>query len=352
MAKPLQIKEKIPVGILGATGSVGQKFVQLFSNHPWFEVVVLAASHRSAGKPYGKVVNWIQNTPLPDSIAKLTVQDTASELPVNVLFSALDAKVAQEVEQRFARQGKVVISNARNHRFHPQVPLLIPEVNPQHLATLEKQSFGGGKIVTNPNCSTTGMVVALKPLMDAFGIEKILVVTMQALSGAGYPGVSSLDALDNVIPYISGEEEKMEREPKKLLGQWDGQQFTEAPLVISASCNRVPVLEGHLESVSVKLSQKATAEEIKEVWRNFRALPQELNLPSAPKQPIHYFEDPKLPQPRLQRDLEKGMAVSVGRLRPCAILDYKFTVLSHNTIRGAAGGAILNAELMAAQGLI
>ncbi len=345
-------RTKIPVGILGATGSVGQKFVQLLSGHPWFEVKVLAASHRSAGKPYRDVVNWLQNTPLPDEIGNLIVQSANADLPVQVLFSALDAKVAETVEKTFADKGHIVISNARNHRFHPQVPLLIPEVNPDHLDALKTQPFGQGKIVTNPNCSTTGMVIALKPLMDAFGLEKIHVVTMQALSGAGYPGVSSLDALDNVIPYISGEEEKMEREPKKLLGRWDGEHFVEAPLTISASCNRVPVLEGHLESVSVKLAKPVNKEAVREAWLNFKSIPQKLNLPSAPSRPIHYFEQEHLPQPRLQRNLENGMAVSVGRLRSCAILDYKFTVLSHNTIRGAAGGAILNAELMVAKGMI
>ncbi len=337
---------------MGATGSVGQKFVQLLSRHPWFEIKVLAASQRSAGKPYRDVVNWIQSTPLPTSAGSLIVQSAASELPVKILFSALDAKVAETVEKKFANQGHIVISNARNHRFHPQVPLLIPEVNPHHLQAIEKQPFNGGKIITNPNCSTTGLVLALTPLNEAFGIKKIHVVTMQALSGAGYPGVSSLDALDNVIPFIPGEEEKMEREPKKLLGQWDGSRFRDAPLTISASCNRVPVLEGHLESVSVKLAEPAEQAEIIDAWRNFRAVPQELSLPSAPMQPVHYFEEENLPQPRLQRDLEKGMAVSVGRLRSCAILDYKFVVLSHNTIRGAAGGAILNAELLVALGYL
>ncbi len=350
MQTKFEPKEKIAVGILGATGSVGQKFVQLLSNHPWFEVEVVAASHRSAGKRYRDAVNWVQSEPLPEAIANLPVHDSESDLPVKVLFSALDAGVAETVEQHFARKGHIIISNARNHRFHAQVPLLIPEVNPEHLKALESQAFNGGKIVTNPNCSTTGLVMALKPLMDAFGLEKVHVVTMQALSGAGYPGVSSLDALDNVIPYIAGEEEKMEREPKKLLGRWDGQRFQEAPLVISASCNRVPVLEGHLESVSVKLAEAADPEAIIEAWRNFKSLPQQWDLPSAPKQPIHYFPQEHWPQPRLHRNLEHGMAVSVGRLRSCPILDFKFTVLSHNTIRGAAGGAILNAELMAALG--
>ncbi len=352
MATFFKPEKKIPVGILGATGSVGQKFVQLLADHPWFRIAALAASERSQGKRYGDVVNWIQSTPLPPHIAQMPIQATRPGLDVPVVFSALDAQVAEEIERSFAQAGYTVISNAKNHRFHPQVPLLIPEVNPDHLQALNAQPFNGGHIVTNPNCSTTGLVLALKPLADAFGLEKVHVVTMQALSGAGYPGVSSLDALDNVIPYIGGEEEKMESEPRKLLGFWNGQAFEELPLVISASCNRVPVLEGHLESVSVQLKSTATVSEIIEAWRTFKALPQEWALPMAPKYPIHYFEQPHLPQPRLQRDLEKGMAVSVGRLRSCAILDFKFTVLSHNTIRGAAGGAILNAELMVAKGLI
>ena len=344
-------KQKIPVGILGATGSVGQKFIQLLERHPWFEVAALAASERSSGRPYGEAVNWIQSTPLPGKISRMPLQPAKPNLDVPVVFSALDASVAQKIEQEFALKGYTVISNAKNHRFHPQVPLLIPEVNPEHLFAIEKQPFNDGCIVTNPNCSTTGLVISLKPLADVFGLEQVHVVTMQALSGAGYPGVSSLDALDNVVPFIPGEEEKMEKEPKKLLGQWNGTQFLEAPLTISASCNRVPVLEGHLESVSVKLKFPCSEKEIIQAWKSFSALPQQLELPFAPKHPIYYFDRPNLPQPRLQRNLENGMAVSIGRLRPCPILDYKFTLLSHNTIRGAAGGAILNAELMAAQGL-
>ncbi len=340
---------KIPVAVLGATGSVGQKFIQLLDGHPWFEIAVLAASERSAGQAYGEAVNWIQDSPIPGAIAQMKVSLSEPGFKVPLVFSALDASVAGEIEESFARKGYLVISNARNHRFHPRVPLMIPEVNSDHLAALSHQPFGEGGIVTNPNCSTTGMVMALKPLHDGFGLEQVHVVTMQALSGAGYPGVSSLDALDNVVPFISGEEGKMESEPKKLLGRWSGEAFEEQELRISASCHRVPVLDGHMESVSVKLKKRAAAEEIIEAWQKFRALPQELELPSAPRQPLHYFHQNHFPQPRVHRHLEKGMAVSIGRLRPCALLDFKFTVLVHNTIRGAAGGAILNAEMLVAQ---
>ncbi len=344
--------QKIPVAILGATGSVGQKFVELLSNHPWFEIVALTASERSAGQPYGAAVKWIQGTPLSQHLAVSTVRKTEPDLPCRIVFSALDANVAESIEQEFAASGYFVISNARNHRFHPQVPLLIPEVNPDHVQALKIQDFGDGKIITNPNCSTTGLVLALKPLHDRFGVEKVHVVTMQALSGAGFPGVSSLQAIDNIIPFIKNEEEKMEKEPLKLLGAWTGKKFEPASITISASCNRVPVLDGHTESVSVQLKTRVKQEELIAAWEEFRALPQKLKLPSAPRQPVHYFFEEDQPQPRHLRLLEGGMAVSVGRLRPCNILDYKFTVLSHNTIRGAAGGAILNAELLVAQKLL
>ncbi len=345
-------EQKIPVGILGATGSVGQKFIELLTDHPWFEIVALAASQRSAGKPYGQVVKWIQNSPLNRKIGAMIIQPTVPVLPCKIVFSALDAEVAESIERDFAEADYLVISNARNHRFHPQVPLLIPEVNADHLKALGSQSFQKGKIVTNPNCSTMGLTLALKPLMQFFGLTRVHVVTMQALSGAGYPGVSSLQAIDNVIPFIRNEEEKLESEPKKILGSWDGSRFIEAPITISASCNRVPVLDGHLESVSVKLASEASIREIIQAWSTFKSIPQDLKLPSAPEFPIHYFEAEDMPQPRLLRNLEHGMAVSIGRLRPCSILDFKFSVLSHNTIRGAAGAAILNAELMVAKGYL
>lgn len=265
------------------------------------------------------------------------------------VFSGLDASVAGEIETTFAEAGYPVISNSRNHRFSPNVPLLVPDVNSEHIIMLKKQKFGSGFIVTNPNCSTTGLVIALKPLHDHWGVEQVNVVTMQALSGAGYPGVPSLDILDNVIPFIGSEEQKMETETLKILGTIENNSFKYAPIKVSAQCNRVAVINGHLECVNVKLKTKATPNEIIKVWQNYRAEPQQLQLPSAPDPLIYYFENEKYPQPRLHRDLGNGMAVSIGRLRECPLFDYKFVVLSHNTIRGAAGGAILNTEILIAQ---
>lgn len=346
------MNQKIPVAILGATGSVGQKFVELLCEHPWFEIESLTASANSAGKKYGTLVPL----KIPGSeyrkIAEMKVVETVPDLPCRLVFSALDAKVAGEIEKDFAGAGYIVVSNARNHRFDPDVPLLIPEVNHEHLQITANQSWSGGMIVTNPNCSTTGLALALKPLYDSFGIDAVHVVTMQAISGAGYPGLSAMDISENVIPHIGGEEEKMETEPLKILGKFADNQIIPADFKISASCNRVAVIDGHLENVSVRLNKSATSEELIRVWENYTSLPQELNLPSAPGQPIHYFYEPDLPQPRLLRNLENGMVVSIGRLRKCSILDYKFTLLVHNTIRGAAGGAILNAELMAAKNFL
>ncbi|MFQ6608169.1 MAG: aspartate-semialdehyde dehydrogenase [Fidelibacterota bacterium] len=347
-----RFKQWIPVGILGATGSVGQKFVELLADHPWFEITALAASERSAGKRYREVVNWFQTVQLPPVQAEMVVQECVPDLPCRIVFSGLDSSVAGEVEAEFAQAGYVVISNSRNHRMDPDVPLLVPEINADHLNLVKRQSFDGGMIVTNPNCSTIGMVMALKPLLDAFGLEAVNVVTMQALSGAGYAGVSEPVHMDNVIPFISGEEEKMETEPLKILGQLNGSTVEPACVAISAQCNRVPVSDGHLESVSVKLGREVAKEDIVQVWNKFVGDPQELRLPSAPERPLQYFSEDMFPQPKLHRDLEGGMVVSVGRLRPCSLLDYKFSVLSHNTIRGAAGGAILNAELMVEKGLI
>ncbi|MBN2781332.1 MAG: aspartate-semialdehyde dehydrogenase [Candidatus Marinimicrobia bacterium] len=342
--------KKIPVGILGATGSVGQKFIELLQDHPWFTVTALAASERSAGKLYKHAVNWFQQAPLPPRIANMMVSACVPALPCRIVFSGLDAAVAGPIEEAFAEAGYVVISNAKNHRMAETVPLLIPEVNPDHLDLVRKQHYKG-MIVTNPNCSTTGLVMALKPLHDRFGIEKVFVVTHQALSGAGYPGVSSLDIIDNMIPYIGGEEEKMQIEPLKLLGTLEeGGKVDFANIAISAQCNRVAVTNGHMESVSLKFRSTVKKEAVVQAWRDFTAQPQELELPFAPNPPLYYFDDPRYPQPRLHRDLGKGMAVSLGRLRDCSILDVKFTVLSHNTIRGAAGGAILNAELLVKKG--
>jgi aspartate-semialdehyde dehydrogenase len=337
--------QKIQVGILGATGSVGQKFVELLSGHPWFEITAVAASDRSAGKKYSEAVNWFQSSQMPSETANLRVSLCEPDLPCTVVFSALDSGIAGEIEERFARAGYFVFSNSRNHRMDPDVPLLIPEINSSHLELVRSQKFGKGAIITNPNCSTIGLVIALKPLLDAFGINQINVVTLQALSGAGYPGVASLDIIDNVIPMISGEEEKMETEPLKIFGTLEKGKIRFADIKISAQCNRVAVRDGHLECVSIKFKRPAGEQEIISAWKTFQGDPQTLHLPSAPDHPIEYFEEPDYPQPRLHRDAGKGMTVCIGRLRPCALLDYKFVLLSHNTVRGAAGGAILNAEL-------
>lgn len=343
----MQSKKKIPVGILGATGSVGQRFIELLDNHPWFEITAVAASERSAGKPYREAVNWLMPSAIPQRIAEMIVQPCTPNLPCSWVFSGLDSSVAGEIESSFAEAGYVVHSNARNHRMNADVPLLVPEVNSDHLKLLPLQAYPKGKIITNPNCSTIGLVLALKPLLTAFGLEAVHVVTLQAISGAGYPGVASLDIMDNVIPFIKGEEHKMETEPLKILGTYKKNKIDPSQIKISAHCNRVPVNDGHLECVSVKLKTKASKSDIIAAWRSFKGAPQTLQLPMAPLRPIHYFDEETFPQPKLHRNLDKGMAVSIGRLRECSLFDYKFAILSHNTIRGAAGGAILNAELMA-----
>ncbi len=343
--------KKIPVAVLGATGSVGQRFVELLSNHPWFEVAELAASDRSAGKKYSEAVNWIMQTPLQDKFAGMIVKKCEPDLEAKIVFSGLDASVAGEIETAFAEAGYYVISNARNHRFDENVPLIIPEVNHDHLKLLKTQDYKGG-IVTNPNCSTIGLALALKPLHDAFGLEAVNVVTMQAVSGAGYPGIASLDIIDNVVPFIGGEEKKMETEPLKILGNITNDKIEFADFKISAQCNRVAVIDGHTECVQVKLKTKASVDEIIKVWQNYKSLPQQLNLPSAPEHPIVYFYEDKYPQPKIHRNIEKGMATSIGRLREDPLFDYKFVIMSHNTIRGAAGGTILIAELMKEMQLI
>jgi len=345
--------QRIPVGVLGATGSVGQRFIQLLDQHPWFRVAAVTASERSEGKPYGEAARWVQDTALSPEIAALRVLPTEPGPNVPLVFSALDSSVAGPVETAFAESGVMVVSNARNHRMDPDVPLLVPEVNPDHLGLLVHQSFpGGGGIITNPNCSTIGLVMPLRAIHDAFGVERVHVVTLQALSGAGIPGVPSMEILDNVVPFISGEEDKLETEPRKILGALDGARIRDAEVTLSAQCTRVPVLDGHLEMVSVGLAKSASPAEVAEVLAAFRGVPQELGLPSAPRQAIHVLPGADHPQPRLHRDLEGGMAVSVGRIRPCLLLDIRMAVLSHNTIRGAAGGALLCAELAVAQGQI
>ena len=346
------MKNKIEVGVLGATGSVGQKFIQLLNNHPNFMLKEVAASEKSAGKKYSDAVNWTLPEIISDATSKLKVKSVNGSLNSRLLFSALDSSIAGEVEERYAKKGHIVVSNSKNHRWDENVPLLIPEVNPDHLKLIKYQKFNGGAIVTNPNCSTIGLVIALKPVFDSFGISEVNVVTMQALSGAGYPGVSSLDIIDNVIPFISGEEDKLETEPKKILGKFSGRKIDFANIKVSAQTHRVAVKDGHLEAVQIKLKNKATAEEMIEVWNNFFAIPQKLKLHSAPLKLIHYFSEEKYPQPKLHRDIDKGMAVSIGRLRKCNLFDFKFEVLSHNTVRGAAGGSILCAELMLAENYI
>lgn len=342
-------REKIPVAILGATGSVGQQFVSLLANHPWFEIAAVCASERSVGKTYREAVKWILSEPLPAEVADMRVQPCIPGSSANLYFSALDASVAGEIEIACAEAGAVVVSNSSNHRMDPLVPLLVPEVNSDHLQLLKSRSTVKGLIVTNPNCAVVGLVMALKPLVS-FGLEKILVTTLQAVSGAGYPGLPSVDILDNVIPFISNEEDKIETEPLKILGSVKSAGIEFLSCHISAQVNRVPVTDGHLECVSIKLKNKPALQEIKELWRDFKSTPQLLDLPSAPQKPLIYFEEENYPQPRLHRRLENGMAVSLGRLRDCPVLDLKFVLLSHNTVRGAAGGAILNAELLVKEG--
>lgn len=346
--------ERVPVGILGATGAVGQRFVSLLGDHPWFRIAFLGASERSAGRSYGEAVSWIQDRPLPPDLAETTVAscEPPSDPEIPLFFSALDSSVAGELETEFARAGHLVVSNARNHRMDPDVPLLVPEVNPDHLDLLRRQDYGGGGIVTNPNCSTIGLVLALKPLHERFGLETVHVVTLQALSGAGVPGVASLEIADNVIPFISGEEDKLETEPLKILGVLEDSGVRRADVRIGAHCTRVPVTDGHTESISVTLRESATAEEIREAWESWRSEPQELGLPSAPEQPVRYLAGEADPQPRLHRNLGGGMTVAVGRLRPDPVFDWSFFGLSHNTVRGAAGGALLCAELAVARGML
>jgi len=346
---------KIKVGILGATGMVGQRFIELLQNHPWFEIAELAASEKSAGKAYQEAMQgrWKVSAEIPEKARKIMVKECKPNLDCKLIFSALDSSVAGAIEEDFAGNGYIVSSNSKNHRMDNDVPLLIPEVNPEHLSIIsqQKRRFGKGCIVTNPNCAAMGLVIALKPLHTAFGLKKAFVTTMQALSGAGYPGFASLDILDNVVPYIGGEEEKIETESLKLLGKVKHNKFSFADIKISAQCNRVNVSDGHLEAVNAELIKKADLEEVKSAFRNFNPL-KKLSLPSAPNPPIIVREEIDRPQPKYDRDLGNGMAVSVGRIRKCNILDYRFLVLSHNTIRGAAGAAILNAELMKVEGYI
>jgi len=342
----------IPVAVAGATGGVGQRFVSLLEAHPWFELVALAASEHSAGRPYGEVVRWSLPGPLPARAAGMEVLPAGPDIPGRLVFSALDAAVAGAIETELARGGKLVVSNAKSHRMDPAVPLLVPEVNPGHLALCERQDFGAGRIVTNPNCSTIALALALKPLCDAFGLRAVHVVTLQALSGAGLSGPTGFEMTDNVIPYIEGEEPKIETETLKVLGELGDDGLHAAELRLSATCNRVPVVDGHTLCVSVELGREADAADLIEAWSSFRSDPQHIGLPSAPARPTLYLAAPDAPQPRRHRDLERGMATVIGRLRRCPVLQWKFVALGHNTLRGAAGGSILAAELAVARGCL
>ena len=346
---------KLRAGVLGATGTVGQRFVQLLESHPWFELGAIAASGRSAGKPFQRACSWKVPAPMPEYVKDRILSPCRPGLEADFVFSGLPSSIAGEVESDFARAGYPVVSNSSSHRMDRDVPLLVPEINPDHLELVplqQKRTRSSGFIVTNPNCTTIALVLALAPLHRAFGLERVSVVTMQALSGAGYPGVSGLDVTDNVLPYIEGEEEKVETEPLKILGQYKAGKVHWAEFRIGAQCHRVNVQDGHLEAVSAGFRQPPSRDRLVEALSTFRSLPQELNLPSAPHRPVVCLEEPDRPQPRLDRNLEKGMATVVGRIRPCPILDYKFDLLGHNTIRGAAGAAILNAELLRARGML
>jgi len=344
----------IPVGILGATGMVGQQFIALLANHPWFKVEYLGASERSAGKAFKDAAAWRLPSPLPDDVARRVVEAATPGHAPKLVFSGLDSSVAGEIEGAFAEAGHIIVSNSRNYRMEQHVPLLIAEVNADHLKLLDAQAAHGwkGRILTNPNCATVVLAMALAPLRQ-FGLKTAIVTTLQAISGAGYPGVPSWDILGNVIPHIGGgEEEKIETETKKILGTLNVNRIENHPVRLSATTTRVPVQNGHTGSISVGLEQKPTSDAVIEAWRSFRGRPQELELPSAPPQPVVYLTEQNRPQPILDANRDGGMTVTVGRLRPCPLFDYKFVALGHNTIRGAAGAAILNAELMQCEGLL
>ncbi len=348
-------QNRIPVGVLGGTGMVGQHFIKFLRNHPWFEVTWVGASDRSAGKPYAEATAWRLDGDMPPAMRNIVVNESK---PGNgaprLMFSAMDASVATEIERAFAQAGHVVVSNSKNHRMDPDVPLLVPEVNADHLQIIPLQQRNRGwkgQIATNPNCSTIVLTMALAPFKQ-FGIRKVLVTTMQAISGAGYPGVASMDINANVIPYIGGEEEKMQQETQKILGSFGGDRITPLDAKVSAHCNRVPVVDGHMVAVSMELEQKPTRDEAIRAINEFRGVPQQRELPSAPAQPVVYMDAQDRPQPRRDVERENGMTVFVGRLRECPVLDLKFMALGHNTIRGAAGAAVLNAELMYSEGLL
>lgn len=343
------------VAVLGASGTVGQRFIALLADHPWFELAALTTSDAKAGKRYADVTAWHFGADLPEAVADMRLEATRDDLDAEICFSALPAEAAEQHEAALARSGHHVFSNVKTHREDPDVPLVIAEVNPDHakaLAVQRERRGWSGSIVTNGNCSAITFALAAAPVHRAFGIERAVVTTMQALSGAGYPGVASLDALDNVVPFIGEEEEKMEREAKKFLGTWDGTSFRDADFAFSAHCNRVPVRDGHTETVSLTLRERPSVEDIARVMREFRGRPQELCLPTAPERPIVVRAERDRPQPVRDRDTGRGMSVVVGRVRVDPVLGYKYVVLGHNTIRGAAGASVLNAELLVAEGLV
>jgi aspartate-semialdehyde dehydrogenase len=344
------------VGLLGATGLVGQRLIHMLREHPYFEVTALAASDRSEGKPFAEACSWKLPFEMPAAVSSIKVQPCQPPLDCDLVLASLPSDIALDSEQAFAKAGYPVISNSSAYRMHDDVPLIVPEVNPDHLDILPAQKrnrgYDRGFIVTNPNCSAIALVLALAPLHQRFGLEAVIVTTMQAISGAGYPGVASIDITDNVMPYIGGEDEKLEAEPRKILGKSTENVIEMAPFKVSAQCNRVNVQDGHLESVRVKLSRPASLDEVSDAFAGFRGLPQELRLPTAPERPVIVRTERDRPQPRLDRDAENGMATVVGRLAKDSILDFRFLVLGHNTVRGAAGAAILNAELLVARNLI
>ena len=347
------MQTRIEVGILGATGMVGQHFIKFLQGNPWFDLKWLGASDRSAGKKYREAMTWHLGV-VPETVADMTVEDCKPGNAPRLLFSAMDASVATDIERAFAQAGHVVVSNSRNHRMERDVPLLVPEINPDHLklVPLQQRARGWkGQIVTNPNCSTIVLTMGLAPLKQ-FGITKIIATTLQAVSGAGYPGVASMDIMGNVVPFIGNEEEKMEQETQKILGDLRGDHIEPLAARMSAHCNRVPVVDGHTVTVSLELSSKPSEADLRHAIENFTAEPQRRKLPSAPPRPVIYMEQKDRPQPRKDAERERGMAAFVGRLRPCPVLDYKFVALGHNTVRGAAGAAVLNAELMLSEGML
>jgi len=345
---------RIEVGVLGATGMVGQQFVRLLDGHPWFQLTWLAASERSEGRAYESAATWRLASPLPDAIRPMQVESCTPGRGPKLVFSALDAAAAREIEPAFAAAGHIVVSNARSYRMDPDVPLLIPEINGDHLALVKSQQVTRGwkgAIVTNPNCSTVVLSIVLAALAR-FGLSRVMVTTLQAVSGAGYPGVPSLDIVGNVVPFISGEEEKLESETQKILGSLNGDRVTPHPMVVSAQTTRVPVVDGHTEAVSIAFDRPPSVEEARSALASYRGRPQELRLPTAPCAPIVCLDAPDRPQPRLDVERDRGMSIAVGRVRRCPVLDVKLVALGHNTVRGAAGAAILNAELMVADGMV